>query len=181
MSAGRTLFLCALLLCAGAFLGTAQESGETDSPLLRRDVRLSEFGIEAAGDIGSGSLSVFHSEDGPVLGVPTFLDALPERSKLPPSTSAAPPATGGCFDLRVEQSVDRNALGGRFGTFVGGSSTATVDLDADAERRKVLRLRCSREGGPCGLWLHLFETGNPRARTYLDATELGTFFGRGAR
>lgn len=87
-------------------------------------------------------------------------------------SNAAPPLAGGCFDLRAEKHPARNALGGRFGGFARGGSTASVDLDPDPEGRRVLRLRCDRADGACGLWVHLFETAEPVERTYVDATEV---------
>ena len=137
-------------------------------------MRLSELGIEGAEEILRGSLSVVYTGDGPLMGVPFFMaEPPPPRAPIVPS-SAPPPTPGGCFDLGLERVAGANALGGRFGGFASGGSSASVDLDPDEEQRRVLRLRCARNGGPCGLWVQLFERGSPRGVTYLDVSGLAT-------
>jgi hypothetical protein len=84
---------------------------------------------------------------------------------------AAPPLKHGCFDVGVESDPVVNAFGGRYGTFALAGSTASVDQDP-AEGRRVLRFRCERGGGACGLWIHLYETTNQLKRTLVDASDI---------
>jgi hypothetical protein len=134
------------------------------------DARLAELGVTDLADALRGELSVSYAADGARLLIASLGKGAPSPSTLEVS-SAPPPLRRGCFDLAVETDAVSNALGGRYGAFALGSSIASVDQDPDQEGRRVLRVRCSRVDGGCGIWIQLFNAFALR-RTFLDASRI---------
>jgi len=174
------LRLLTLLIALGAGLALF---GQSPSGVLSRTIRSEDWAINDWSAVRAGQFSVIHGRNGDELQVNALsTDARP----APPGRDrgAAPACDGNCFLVSAFDYGNRNRLGGSFGTFGSGTSTARATLANWADGRRALTIDfVHTASGPCGAWIHLLDFTRPVSdRVYLDATPLKvvTFWIRGA-
>lgn len=172
------------------FLIFLQAEPEPSSPPLTSEppaaaVRLADWGLEAAAQIGYVEAGLVHKPAGPELVV---YDVRRARPLIPPPEGPrgrVPEHEGGLFMVATFDRSNRNALGGCFGAFAREPSHAEASLAGAPGAPHSLSLRFHRaSAAPTGLWVHLFDsTAPPADRWYLDVTpfEFLTFAVRGRR
>jgi hypothetical protein len=175
----RLRLLPSLLIALGAGLAV---SGQSPSGGLWRTIRSQDWTVSDWSAIRAGQLSIVHGRDGDELQV----NALTTTPRLPAPDNdrgAVPECDGNCFVVSTFDDGSRNRLGGFFGTFGKGHSTARAALDDWDDGRRALTIDFANTASdPCGAWIHFFDLTRPASdRVYLDATPLqvATFWIRG--
>jgi hypothetical protein len=175
----RLRLLSSLLIALGAGLAV---SGQDPSGALRRTIRSQDWAVSDWSAIRAGQLSIVHGRDGDHLQV-NALTTIPRLAAPEHDRGAVPACDGNCFVVSAFDYGSSNRLGGFFGTFGKGHSTARTALDGWDDGRRALTIDfVNTATGPCGAWIHLFDLTRPAAdRVYLDTTplQIATFWIRG--
>ncbi len=124
-----------------------------------------------ASAIRSGLISLIHEPSGPRLVV--YKLSSDGRPHFEPSTiGSTPPFEDRALLVHGPGDGNRNRLGGFFNVFSKSPSRAEATLAESPDGRRSLKLSMLRAAeGFCGMWIHLFDFGQPPDdREYLDAT-----------
>ena len=149
---------------------------------LSRTIRSEEWAVSDWGTIRAGQLSVVHGRNADELRV-NALTTVARAAAPGQDRGTVPACNGNCFLVSAFDYGSSNRLGGFFGTFSRGPSTARVTLDDWDDGRRALTIDfATAASGTCGAWIQLFDfTRPPAERVFVDVTPLQvvTFWVRG--
>jgi hypothetical protein len=149
---------------------------------LSRTVTSEEWAVSAWGTIRAGQLSVVHGRKADELRV-NALTTVARAAAPGQDRGTVPACDGNCFVVSAFDYGSSNRLGGFFGTFGRGSSTAHATLDDWDDGRRALTIDfATAASGTCGAWIQPFDfTRPPAERIFVDVTPLQvvTFWIRG--
>ena len=132
--------------------------------VLSTTVPLSDWGVTDIHSVELAQFSVVHEKGSDRLEVRALYDAETIRS--------APFPAGNRLDIADFSEGFVNLLGGSYATYGGNGGSAEARHFITDDRTPGLEIIYDRkDGGHCGLWMHVFNTAAPvSVRRYLDAT-----------